>query len=696
MLGVGSGNDAGTMSPESKKYKAFISYSHPDEGWAKWLQHALERYRVPGRLRRERPDLPRRLHPVFRDREELASSGDLSDSIHTAMADAEALIVICSPTAARSKWVNEEIKLFRRLGGAKRIFCLLVDGTPDGHPETGAFPEALLRDEQGQPLPEPLAADVTDGGDGKRGALIKMAAGLLGVGIDDLRQRDQQRQVRFWASVAVGAMAISVITIGLAIFAYLAREESELRRTQAENLIGFMLGDLRERLEPVGRLDVLDAVGDEAMDYFAALGDRGSEDEVMARAMALRQIGEVRFSQGQLEPALEAFTESRDVARALHEANPSDNDILFELGQAEFWVGYVAWERNDLDGADEAFQKYKDVSVELAERDPADPDFRLELMYSWSNLGSVARERGDSEDALQSFQRVVAINESMLAENAEDADLHYELAESLSWLGSAQRDNYRLHEASDTFGRAQALLEEISEGGADPEHADALGDVSSLRAGIFHHLGEIEEARANWRRSVSVFSALVDRDQDNAQWREGLANAHGRLGASMLSIDDIEAAVHHLTVALEGLEILVREDPSNLVFQQRLSWTRAKLALAEAYRSADGAAERVGAARSASDAAMALGSAGIKQLELAVSVRLIEGDVLLLLDQPAAAETAWSDALELLTTSPQGTPYLDAQQAYLMARLGREQEARALSQRLEAVGFNDPEVGVHD
>ena len=32
------------------RYKAFISYSHSDEEWAKWLHRALETYRVPKHL----------------------------------------------------------------------------------------------------------------------------------------------------------------------------------------------------------------------------------------------------------------------------------------------------------------------------------------------------------------------------------------------------------------------------------------------------------------------------------------------------------------------------------------------------------------------------------------------------------------------------------------------------------------------
>ena len=100
------------MQEQSYKYWAFISYSHRDQAWAEWLHKALETYRVPRRLvGRESPagPLPRRLFPVFRDQEELPSSPNLSAAIDQALEQSRYLVVIASPYAAVSKWVDQEI-----------------------------------------------------------------------------------------------------------------------------------------------------------------------------------------------------------------------------------------------------------------------------------------------------------------------------------------------------------------------------------------------------------------------------------------------------------------------------------------------------------------------------------------------------------------------------------------------------------
>jgi len=128
------------------KYWAFISYSHSDQASADQLHEALERYRVPrrlvGRPGRDGP-VPSRIAPIFRDREELPTSSDLGSAIREALRASRYLIVVCSPSSAGSIWVNEEVLTFKRLGGANRILCLILDGEPNASDKPGTTPECF-------------------------------------------------------------------------------------------------------------------------------------------------------------------------------------------------------------------------------------------------------------------------------------------------------------------------------------------------------------------------------------------------------------------------------------------------------------------------------------------------------------------------------------------------------------------------
>ncbi len=112
----------------AERYWAFISYSHRDARAAAWLQRAIETYRPPARL--TAPDgapVPRRLTPIFRDREDLPAAGNLSDAIRAALNDSRFLIVVCSPSAAASHWVDEEIRYFKQQRGDASVLALIVD-----------------------------------------------------------------------------------------------------------------------------------------------------------------------------------------------------------------------------------------------------------------------------------------------------------------------------------------------------------------------------------------------------------------------------------------------------------------------------------------------------------------------------------------------------------------------------------------
>src|SRR5579871_5834013 len=94
------GSCTGRLSVDQPKYRAFISYSHRDSQWANWLHRSLEAYRPPKALIGTYTTVgvvPKRLAPIFRDREELASATDLGSVLKEALAQSACQIVICSP-----------------------------------------------------------------------------------------------------------------------------------------------------------------------------------------------------------------------------------------------------------------------------------------------------------------------------------------------------------------------------------------------------------------------------------------------------------------------------------------------------------------------------------------------------------------------------------------------------------------------
>lgn len=204
-----------------RRYRAFISYSQRDKTFARRLHQALEAYRVPRGAEAAAIDSKtRKLGRFFRDDEEMGASTDLGAALRGAIADSESLIVICSPNAARSAWVNNEISHFKATGRADRIFAVIVSGTPNPQPgdeDAQCFPPSLRVqfDETGnqtkQPL-EPLAVDVRK--ESFNRIVTRLAAGLAQTSFDGLWKREQRRSFARWVSLSGFALAATAFIVG--------------------------------------------------------------------------------------------------------------------------------------------------------------------------------------------------------------------------------------------------------------------------------------------------------------------------------------------------------------------------------------------------------------------------------------------------------------------------------------------------
>jgi len=239
------------------KYRAFITYAHDDENQARWLRKKLEGFPVPKNLVGKKGKfgkIPPRLYPIFRDRDELPGSAQLGSVIEEALNDSSHLIVLCSPSAVKSRWVNEEIRLFKKMGKGDRILCLIIDGEPmadDLAHSKGkeCLPLAVRRkvDEKGElidEIDEPGAADLRETGDGEKNALLKIVAGLLGLGLDEIKQRHMIARQRKLALITSFSVLFAFVGIGLAAYAFFQKQEAnqakqnavEERKTALDNL----------------------------------------------------------------------------------------------------------------------------------------------------------------------------------------------------------------------------------------------------------------------------------------------------------------------------------------------------------------------------------------------------------------------------------------------------------------------------
>lgn len=210
----------------ARAYQAFVSYAHADAQQGERLHRRLESYQVPKGLRGYTGGAAK-LGRFFRDREELSAGPDLPEKIAAALRHSQALVVLCSPRAAVSRWVAQEITMFREIHPNGRVVAVVVDGEPPG-----CFPAPLRATEH-------LAADFRDVGDGLEDGFLKLVAGLIDAPFGEVkdreRQAERQRARRRNALVTTFGLLLVLALGGLAGTWLYSRRSNELALAAIES-----------------------------------------------------------------------------------------------------------------------------------------------------------------------------------------------------------------------------------------------------------------------------------------------------------------------------------------------------------------------------------------------------------------------------------------------------------------------------
>jgi serine/threonine-protein kinase len=394
----------------------------------------------------------------------------------------------------------------------------------------------------------------------------------------EAEERARRRRKMF--SVAGTVAALGGVGVGVrAGRAVRARRDAEKalalaehRRGQAENLIGFMLGDLPEKLAPQGSLEVLADVSDKAMEYFADLAvEDVTSDTLAQRAEALRQIGDVRLQQHDLEAAQVAFEQSLVQMEQLVRQEPDRGELRAGLADTHFWLGYVLWQRGDVEAALAAYEEHRRAYEALVEEDPGQEDWTLELAYGHMNVGDARLALGRLDEAREHHERALNLVEELANTHPERTDLRFETAEGHLRVGRIKVQLGDVEGALLHFGADLRILR-----GLLAENSLNTAWQRSL-AVTYGHVGSAREGRAEPRqalnsflRAEAIFADLSALDVTNAEWRVNLLANRSNVARVLASLGRTDEALQRL----EDNRILARdavnEDPSSSVLKRAL------------------------------------------------------------------------------------------------------------------------------
>ncbi len=480
------------------------------------------------------------------------------------------------------------------------------------------------------------------------------------------------------------------VTSTLAVTAFEARNAAREQRREAEGLVAFMLGDLKDKLEPIGRLDALDGVGSRVLAYYQKQGTSELSDAALSqRSKALSLMAQVADARGDVEGSLKLYREAMAGTAKSVRRNPEDPQAIFDHAQNVFYIGEIAHSRGDLKAAETSLREYQRLAGQMVRLQPDSLKFRMEGQYAATNLGVVLSDQRRFDEAAAQFRTALVTMQAIATADPTNREYRQGVAESFAWLGDAERAAGRYGEAIAARQRGIDLLTALLNQTGDVQFRQRLIPARRTLGLLYAERGQRNLGIEQERTAIAEADRLATVERNNTQWLEYGFRARVDL-AKMLLLDGqrVEAA-QQTASACDTVHGLLQRDSTKPEWRKGLLSClvlRARLAqMGGANDQALSFAQQALAVTRAIHTSDKFADAS----RLARAFRII-GDMERARGNADRALSAWESGLAAI---PAGVPELPdemAEHAALLQRLGRSAEAQPLTARLNSMGYRLP------
>jgi tetratricopeptide (TPR) repeat protein len=410
--------------PGAKRWQLttpFISYSHgKDKPIAAALQAVVQKLGKPWYLRRA--------VRVFRDDTSLSATPHLWPSIEQALGQSRYFILLASPEAAASKWVNKEVTYWLDHNSPAALLIGLTDGELAWDEERGGFvsPTAL-------PLPpaltgrlpsEPKWVDLRgyrEGASPRDSKFLELgadfAAAIRGMPKEDLLSQELRQQRRA-LTLAYSGVATLAVLIVIAAWQWKVAVENEKRAVANERVATEqkqIAQQQRDRAEKT-----LETATKTANDMVFSLAQDFRDETGMPVHLMRRILDRARGLQDQLTASGESSPELKRTE---------------EVALNELMMTYLA--QGDAKAALDAAERAVAIAEGLAQLDPRKMLWQDDLAITYSRLADALMGAGRRADAFAFYRKALGISEKLAAAAPDDAGAHRRLAIDHARLGNA-------------------------------------------------------------------------------------------------------------------------------------------------------------------------------------------------------------------------------------------------------------------
>jgi DNA-binding winged helix-turn-helix (wHTH) protein/tetratricopeptide (TPR) repeat protein len=538
------------------------------------------------------------------------------------------------------------------------------------------------------------------------GALLEQAHRLADRQAGELGQEELRyircslrgaRRHRWLRAGVASLLGVSLLLSLMMTWRYQAANQAlDETNKRAERLISFMMTDLKSRLEPLARLDLLDLVGRQVIDYYAAYEEPpASEAALMHGVSALNTVGEVYVRRGALEAALDSFRNSRRLLDGWSGPEWTRHETRLLDAHTAYWTGLVHFRRGDMARAESRWMAYLDIASRYAERFEDLSAWKLEQSYALNNLGTLEQAAGDAEAAAGYFRASAELKEALRQQAPDNPLFLAELADTLSWQASAVQSLGRPEESLALSQRSlemSARLTELDEDNWNWWHRLALARYR--HALKLFDFGRVGAARTELERTLPIYERLYEHESGRVDWNREFVNSlllHSRTLRHESRAEEATAELNRARRIHEALGAEASERPWVAIqaFALDIEYALLLSDLGEARAATMHLQQSLD--RSA-DAAWIERNEGAA---LRVRAQIHLGDLYGQTAGRPQSERIWAEAqrqLEILLSQAPDEPRLLAAHAAILDRLGQTEQSARTRERILRLGHAAPDL----
>ncbi len=344
--------------------------------------------------------------------------------------------------------------------------------------------------------------------------------------------------------------------------------------SRAEAVMNVLVFQVRDSLQPLGKLDALEKVASSALEFFDQMPAESLTGESLRhKSVALDILGDVQDDRGDHKAALETYGRALAIARRLSVEDPANQNLRHDVSVD---LNKTGASLHSLEREDEALAAFDESLVILRalvkEGGPDVENHRRSLALTLSNRGDILEAKRDLEGAGTAFEEALATARTLLESAPDEIRWKALVGTMLDSRGSFEKEKGDLDAAARAYEEAVQIREAVVEAdGSDVNARHAFGISAGNLGEVLEQLGRLDDALRAYEAALKAADRVVETDETNVAWVRSLAIAHERVARIHEAKKEIAQALPHRRVAFNVWKAFLAQNPDDAAREKNAS-----------------------------------------------------------------------------------------------------------------------------